>query len=74
MLVQVQTIIILGERDNAFDDGISLENRDGFLGSGDDGERLGGGGGRKGERVARELEVEGGAMEGGVEGRRRGGI
>lgn len=38
------TVVILGEGDNAFDGGISLEDGDSFLDGGDDGEGLGMGG------------------------------
>lgn len=38
------TVVILGEGDDAFDGGVSLEDGDGFLGSGEDGERPGVGG------------------------------
>lgn len=54
----------MGQRDDAFDSGGALEDGNGFLGGGDDGERLGscGGGDREGEGLASELK--GGAMEG----------
>ena len=48
------TVVLLGERDEAFDGGISLEDGDGFLGSGGDGgEGLRGSGG-EGDGVGRE--------------------
>lgn len=55
----------MGQRDDAFDSGGALEDGNGFLGGGDDGERFGscGGGDREGEGLASELK--GGAMEGG---------
>ena len=36
------TVVFLGESDDAFDGGIALEDGDGLLGGGDDGEGLGG--------------------------------
>ena len=47
-LTREQTIVFLSQGNNAFDGGISLKNRDGFLCGGDDGEWLRGIGGGKG--------------------------
>ena len=53
-----ETIVFLGQRDDAFDSGGALEDGDGFLGGGDDSEWFGscGGGDRECEGFASELE------------------
>lgn len=55
----------MGQRDDTFDIGGAGEDSNGFLGGGDDGERLRGCG--EGEGVGLTRELEGNAMEGGME-------
>lgn len=62
----VTTVIVLSQSDDAFDFGSALEDGDRVLGGGDDVERLRGGE-SEGLEMGLAVELEGDAMDGGME-------